>query len=283
MGYQKHVRIHRLLGQGFFAAVVACTALVSTGPGALGAQTSFGAQPLDPQEAAVAQQFEQVAGIKADAGAVFYRELRRGLGTGDRRAVCAMLAYPMTHPAGDLADAASCEARYDALFTVPVRRAIGRQQMKDLFVTPDGVVLGIGEVRVAATCAARPCDRTGVRIVAINNDPDLKPPAGKVLIACRLSNGSVRVISDGTGGATLRLYDDAGAAGKPTLEIPHGKPTPQATGLCAWRGWTFDATPRLEVAEVACAARRRRAPEGTVASVTKGDGLAIEDSEICAE
>ena len=66
-------------------------------------------------EAAVAQQFEQVAGIKADAGAVFYRELRRGLGTGDRRAVCAMLAYPMTHPAGDLADAASCEARYDAL------------------------------------------------------------------------------------------------------------------------------------------------------------------------
>ncbi|MGE0448794.1 MAG: hypothetical protein AB7Q29_04350 [Vicinamibacterales bacterium] len=281
--YQKDVRMLPLLCRCVLGAVLAVAMWKGGAPLVLAAQTSYVAQALDPQEASVAQEIERVAGIEAETGAAFYRELRHAVGTDDRHSVCAMIAYPLDQSGGAVPDAAACEARYDAIFTVGVRRAIGRQQLKDLFVSAQGVVVGIGELRFEGTCATRPCEQPDVRIVAIDPNPNLTPFDGKVLIACRTSSQAIRVTADGAGGATLRVYDGMSAQGKPSQEIPKGRPTAQATGLCAWRAWAFDSTPSIEVAEVACATRRRRAPEGTLASVTKGDGLGFDDAEWCAE
>ena len=135
------------------------------------------------QDDEINRQLEQRAGITADAATAFFESLRRALGTGDRRAACAMAAYPLAHDAGIVASASDCEARYDEIFTLGVRRAVGRQQYTELFVTGEGVAFGVGELWFAARCAARPCGEGTVRITRVNAAPGLRPPAGKVLIA----------------------------------------------------------------------------------------------------
>ena len=48
------------------------------------------------------------------------------------------------HPAmGPVTSAAECQTRYDEIFSVPVRRAVGRQQFAELFVNVDGAIAAI--------------------------------------------------------------------------------------------------------------------------------------------
>ncbi len=107
---------------------------------------------LGPTQAAVAQEatldvrLERVAAIQPDAAKAFYEALRGSVGRSEQAAACALLAYPLQHASGVIANAAACVASYDTLFTIPVRRAIGRQRYEELFVNDHGVMLGVGEV-----------------------------------------------------------------------------------------------------------------------------------------
>lgn len=228
---------------------------------------------------------EQVAGIEAAAASGFFEQLRRAVGTNDRVAACALVAFPLQHPGGDVADAAACEARYDSIFSIPIRRAVGRQQWKELFVTEEGVVLGNGELVFAARCARRPCGSDALRITAINGGPGLRPPTGKVLIACRVSGQAVTVTSDGEGGAELRMWRTEQPAGPPAVEVLRGTPAPEAAGLCAWRAWSFAGSSgaTFSVAEVACMPVVVPAPFGTVARVSRAAPGRPGDEAWCFE
>jgi hypothetical protein len=241
-------------------------------------------RPLHAQADALDSRLEQVAGIRADAASMFFERLRRAVGMNDRAAACALVTYPLRHPDGDVADAAACEARYEAIFTVAVRRAVGRQQWKELFVTDGAVLVGNGEVWFAARCATRPCGPEAVRITVVNSGGGLQPPRGKVLIACRVSGQAVTVTADGSGGAELRMWRTESPSGPPAVEVLRGTPTPQATGQCAWRAWSFpgpDTT--FTVAEVACMPVVVPAPFGTFARVSRSTPGAPGDEAWCFE
>ena len=139
------------------------------------------------QEETLDVRLERTAGIQPDAAKAFYDALRGSVGRSEQAAACALLAYPLQHASGVVADAAACVARYDTLFTIPVRRAIGRQRYEELFINDSGVMLGVGEVWFR--CLTKPCaSRDTVRVTALNSDAaSLPPPKGKVLLACQVS------------------------------------------------------------------------------------------------
>lgn len=233
------------------------------------------AAPL-AQDDSVESRLEKIAGISPDGANLFFEALRRNVGTGDRRASCSMVAYPLRHPEGEVADAAACEARYDAIFTVPVRRAVGRQQFRELFVNQSGAAVGAGELWFAGRCRQPPCTEADIRITAIDVAPGLRPPGGKVLIACLASGRAVRVTADGSGGAGFRMWPTSDTSGAPDVDLARGAPTPEATGLCAWRAWTFAGPETYTVAEVGCMANPVPAPMGTVARVTRARGGTLD-------
>ena len=144
---------------------------------------------------------EHVAGIQADSAETFLKALRRAVGQNDHRSACEMLAYPLPHGDTPVSNASDCEARYDAIFTIPVRRAIGKQQFEELFPNQSGVMVGIGELWFAGRCSNVPCqDPRDIRIVVINSQAErLLPPSGKVLLACTVSGQRIRVSADGSG------------------------------------------------------------------------------------
>jgi hypothetical protein len=241
--------------------------------------------PHAAQDERLEGRLERIAHIDAASATAFFEALRRNLGTGDRAAACAMVAYPLRQPGGPVTSAAECQVRYDEIFTIPVRRAVGRQQFAELFVNDDGVMIGSGELWFAGRCDRRePCREADLRIIAVNNEAGLIPPKGKMLIACRVPGGNVRVEADGTGGAQFTMGPLDAPDGTRGVHIEGGRPTPEATGLCSWRAWSFSrAAATYVVAEVGCMATPVPAPMGTVARLTRSTPGASDEGAWCFE
>ncbi len=211
---------------------------------------------------------ERTAGIQPDAAKAFYEALRGTVGRSEQAAACALLAYPLQHASGVVADAAACVARYDTLFTIPVRRAIGRQRYEELFINETGVMLGVGEVWFR--CLTKPCaSRDAVRVTALNSDAaSLPPPKGKVLLACQVSGQKIRVSADGTGGASLGVWYSPRFTGAPEREFAKAAP-PGPPTTCGSRTWIFsDAVRTYTVSELPCDAYLSPPPMGSVGRVT---------------
>jgi hypothetical protein len=228
------------------------------------------------QDEALASRLERVARIKADTAEAFLDTLRRHVGRDERTEVCAMLSYPLRGENGGLDNAGDCVNRYDTVFTIPVRKAIGTQRFEDLFVGDAGVMIGLGEVWFRGDCAASPCDRVAdVHITAISSDPGrLIPPKGKVLLACFVSGQRIRVSADGQAGASLSVWRDARQfrTTPPDLEFPHAT-APGAPSGCASRQWTFDDGARTYlVSDLPCDAYLNPPPMGSVGRVTLNTG-----------
>jgi len=123
------------------------------------------------QEPSLDWRLEHVAGVAPAEAREFFATLRRGLGNGDKAAVCGLVAYPLHQPAGTIDSAARCEARYDDIFTVAVRRAVGRAQPDELFAAPTGVAFGFGELWFAR-CQGSQCPQGGLHITQVNGADD---------------------------------------------------------------------------------------------------------------
>ncbi len=226
------------------------------------------AQTAGAQEETLDMRLEQVAGIQPDAAKGFYDALRGSVGRSEQAAACALLAYPLQHATGVIANAGACVANYDTLFTIPVRRAIGRQRYEELFVNDNGVMLGVGEVWFR--CQTKPCAMLdAVRITALNTDAAKQPPPkGKVLLACQVSGQKIRVAADGRGGASLGVWYSPRFTGAPEREFlkaaPPGPPT-----ACGSRTWVFsDDVRTYTVSELPCDAYLSPPPMGSVGRVT---------------
>jgi hypothetical protein len=224
------------------------------------------------QDEALAVRLERTAHMRPDTAEAFLDTLRRHVGRDERNDVCAMLAYPLAHSTGVLNSPADCAARYDAVFTVPVRKAIGTQRFEELFVAETGVMIGMGEVWFAGACAAPPCGQVSdLHITAITSSSGgLVPPRGKVLLACFVSGQRIRVSADGQGGASLSVWRDSRrfTTAPPDLEFPKANPPGSPSG-CASRSWAFDDGARTYVvSELPCDAYLNPPPMGSVGRVT---------------
>ena len=173
---------------------------------------------------------------------------------------------------GVVKDATDCEARYDAIFTMAVRKAIGTQQFEELFVNQSGVMIGMGEVWFAGGCpAGRPCQQlSDIHITAITSQTTgLQPPKGKVLLACLVSGQRISVSADGSGGAEFSMWRMPRTSGPPDLAVPGAQPPQGSSGQCGSRSWTFtDGTRTYIVSDLPCDAYLSPPPMGAVGRVT---------------
>jgi hypothetical protein len=221
------------------------------------------------QDETLAWRLEHVAGVTPDAADTFFTALRRNVGRDDRPAVCAMVAYPLRQPESPVSDAAACVARYDAIFTLAVRKAIGTQQFEDLFVNAQGIMIGQGEVWFAPRCAGAGCVDPAIRLIAVTPQTDgLRPPKGKVLLACHAAGQYVQVRADGEGGAAFRLWRSGRPDGPPAFDLS-ARPSTGAPSSCGSRAWTFaDGDTTYAVSDLGCAAYLAPPPMGAVGRVT---------------
>ncbi len=246
------------------------------------------------QEEPIETRLEKVAGLKPADVRAFFATLRSGLASGNTRAVCALVAYPLPQPSGPVSSAADCAARYDDIFTIAVRRTVGRAQFDELFVAPTAVVFGYGELWFAR-CQGVACPDGALRITQVNGagDGTLKPPAGKTLLACAMAGAGegrwATLTADGDGGAVLRIWmPSAGlhATSPPAILLKSQPVSQPASPRCAFRTHAFtDATTSYTVvSETMCAELDDRIPPmGTVGVVTRATGGASPDTIWCIQ
>ncbi len=228
------------------------------------------AAPALAQEEPLEVRLERFAGIRPEAAKAFFDALRRNVGQNQHDAACGMVAYPLAHPDGAVNDVAGCVAKYDAIFTIAVRRAVGRQRFEELFVNETGAMLGVGELWFAGRCTTRPCASVAdLRIRAIAPDPSgLLPPKGKVLLACAVSGQKIRVSADGAGGASLSVWYAPTLTGAPGREFPKADP-PGPPTTCGSRTWVFkDDVRTYTISELPCDAYLSPPPMGSVGRVS---------------
>ena len=228
------------------------------------------AVPSSAQEQPLEAQLQRL-GLKVDVVNTFFDAMRKAFGTNNHQAVCAMVAYPLRQPTGVVADAAACEARFDEIFPVAVRRAVGRQIFEELFVDTKGILVGLGELWFTGTCRDASCREADFHITEVNGAADAapKPPKGKVLLACRVGGQAVRVTADGNGSAGFRLWRGASTSGSPLVDVANPAPAPGAAPGCESRAWVFtDRADEYTIYELQCAPLREMPAMGTVGEVT---------------
>lgn len=202
---------------------------------------------VQAQDEPIEARLERVAGVKPAAAREFFMALRRALANSDRAAVCALVAYPLAQPSGAVKNAAECEQRYDTIFTVPVRRAVGKALFEEIFVAPTDLIINYGEVWM--TPCKESCGTPGnLRITQVNHadDGSLKPPAGKLLLSCVLAGPTegqwLRLTADGKGGADMGFWPHDAFPNPnkmpPTVTVK-GTGAPARTPDCAFRVWSF--------------------------------------------
>jgi len=241
--------------------------------------------PLRAQDEPLATRLERLAGVKEEAVETFFNTLRRNVGQDNRRAVCEMVAYPLRQPAGPVQDAAQCEAGYEAIFTVAVRKAVGKQLFEELFVNQDGIMVGVGELWFAGVCRDATCSQSDLRISVVNGQTAgaLVPPKGKVLLACIVSGQRIRVSADGSGGASLSVWLAPRFSGVPERQFPQAGPA-GAPSECGSRTWMFtDGARTYTVSELPCDAYLSPPPMGSVGRVTLSTPSAPGVPLWCAE
>lgn len=249
-----------LMSAGLVACVVAVAAALL--------QTVF----IAAQEDSLEWRLEHMAGVRVDEATQFFATLRRAVGTSDKRAACALVSYPLQAASEPIADAATCEARYDDIFTIPVRRAIGKQQFQELFASDEGIMIGLGEVWVRATCREASCSDHALRITRLSSDPALalRPPRGKLLLACGVGGQWIRVSADGNGGAYMRLWSGNRGTEPPVAEYASGTRTLRGTEACGAPVWSFtNGGTSYVVSQVGCPDDVDPPPMGSVAKVNR--------------
>ncbi|MDF0697055.1 hypothetical protein PYR71_11120 [Rhizobium sp. MC63] len=119
--------------------------------------------------------YDRIEELHGDA-AGFDRPLRQlvlAMRSGDTETIAGLAEYPLSVKANgetyDVENAEDFVENFDDLVTPETRRAVGRQQYQDLFVSSEGVMLANGAVWMGAVCDDNACDESHWAIIAINN------------------------------------------------------------------------------------------------------------------
>ena len=121
------------------------------------------------------QVYDRIEELHGDA-AGFDRPLRQlvlAMRSGDAETIAGLAEYPLTVKANgepyDVENAEDFVENFDDLVTPETRRAVGRQQYQDLFVSSEGVMLANGAVWMGAVCDDNACEESHWAIIAVNN------------------------------------------------------------------------------------------------------------------
>ncbi|MBX4928894.1 hypothetical protein [Rhizobium binae] len=136
------------------------------------ATASFADRAVAQSDSEVYDRIEQLHGDAAGLDRPL-RQLVVAMRSGDAETIAGLAEYPLTVKAnGETYDVENAEdfiEDFDDLVTPETRRAVGRQQYQDLFVSSEGVMLANGAVWMGAVCDDNACDESHWAIIAINN------------------------------------------------------------------------------------------------------------------
>ena len=105
---------------------------------------------------------------------------RKAVAAHDIAGVAALVRYPITVTIGGkkrlVRTPAAFVARYDAIVTPAIAKAVTAGGYEDLMVNDQGVMLGQGEMWINGVCLDTACKRVDVKIVTIQPRSPLSPP-----------------------------------------------------------------------------------------------------------
>jgi hypothetical protein len=220
------------------------------------------------QDETVEWRLEHIAGVKSDTAKAFFTTLQRNVVNGDRRAVCALIEYPLRQSTGSIRSARVCQSHYLKIFTKDVVDAVASQRFDQLLVNSGGIMVGLGQVWFSGLCRDDGCRRVEIRIIGINNAHDIKeaasPRKGHVLFSCRADGQSIQVSADGSGGVMCRAWRSGRSfSTPPDLQIPRGTQTVEGSSGCVHRIWSFsDRAVTYSLSELGCFPDSNPPPKG---------------------
>jgi len=114
------------------------------------------------------------AGISSEEAAAFLRQLQGAVTAHDAAAVAALTQFPLTvNGKPGPKDAAEFAQQFDAIYTARVRAAVLTQSVDTLFANWRGIMIGRGELWIAALCddhgAPDRCRNRRILIVSVNS------------------------------------------------------------------------------------------------------------------
>ena len=105
---------------------------------------------------------------------------RKAVAAHDAAGVAALVRYPITVTIGGkkrlVRTPAAFVARYDAIVTPAIAKAVTAGGYEDLMVNDQGVMLGQGEMWINGVCLDKACKRVDVKIATIQPRSPLSPP-----------------------------------------------------------------------------------------------------------
>ncbi|MGK9236217.1 hypothetical protein KXS07_30640 [Inquilinus limosus] len=103
----------------------------------------------------------------------FFTKLKKAVAESDKETVASMIDYPfqarINGKAAKVRDQEHFVADYDQIVTPKVKNAVAKQTYETLFANWQGVMIGDGEVWFSGICNDAKCNKSTVRITAIND------------------------------------------------------------------------------------------------------------------
>lgn len=125
-------------------------------------------------DSAINQTIDEVLGDHAAYRDAFDR-LQRGVASGDKEAVAALVSYPIEVQVGgrkmEIADTKQFVAHWDQIITPDIAKVITEQNFSGVTVNWRGMMLGDGQVWLNGVCRDSACKDSDVRVVAIQPAP----------------------------------------------------------------------------------------------------------------
>ncbi|WP_158781672.1 hypothetical protein [Pantoea sp. BAV 3049] len=104
----------------------------------------------------------------------FLTELQHAVASGNKKAVAAMIDYPITVSVNskkiDIKNKSTFIKKYDVVFNKHLTQIILNQKYEELFAKDTGIMVGEhGELWFSGICTTNDCKKFNIRIIAINN------------------------------------------------------------------------------------------------------------------
>jgi hypothetical protein len=104
----------------------------------------------------------------------FFTDLKKAVSAGDKKAVAAMVDYPITVSIGGkdvkIKSGKDLVSHYDHIFSDKIVAAVEKQTYAALFANDQGIMIGDGEIWIDGMCLDHDCKKQAVKIITINSD-----------------------------------------------------------------------------------------------------------------
>jgi hypothetical protein len=104
----------------------------------------------------------------------FFVGLKKAVSADDKKAVAAMVDYPITVSIGGkdvkIKSGKDFVSHYDHIFSDKIVTAVEKQTYAALFANDQGIMIGDGEIWIDGICLDHDCTKQAVKIITVNSD-----------------------------------------------------------------------------------------------------------------